>query len=176
MTFTLKPKFFLTGFIPGFILLFGIIILNYGCDFSLVDSFMQKITLFSGIVILISSFIIGQIIDSIRDAIDELIDKLRKNKTKKINWMFYFESEEEDIEKLDNNFYLFYTINFNIAICFFILLLFVLADSPICIATNLFIKKCWLAVSLVVSIFILVFDAILIRKYIVKITHTHKLN
>jgi len=119
MKFQLKPRIFLIGFLPGFLFIAGFVTLYNQYDLESIKSFAQNITLFTGTGIVILSFIIGQVFDSFRDFFLEYLifrSILKILNWKDINWNFWYESSNQNIDKLDNNYFLFYIINLNISI------------------------------------------------------------
>ena len=183
MNFTLKPRVFLIGFLPGFLFICGIILTNLHFDFCLTIMQAKNITLIIGIAIIIISFILGQVFDSIRDGIIEKIFEKKSNRDKEkgkensqdINWDFFFDASEKKIDKLDNAYYLFYVLNIDLSICLFFLMLYL----PIEMAFTTCAKNCLTipnalicAAVYTVSIILLVIDAVVLRDEIVK--HTNK--
>src|ERR1035437_2051320 len=107
MNLSLKPRVFLIGFLPGFLFIVAFILMYDGYDIPGFINFTKEITVFSGIAIVILSFIIGQFFDSIRDFFIEGLCHLVL-KEKDINWDFFYKSEDKNIDRLDNNYFLFY--------------------------------------------------------------------
>lgn len=176
MSFSLKPRLFLIGFLPGFLFIAGCLALKKNCDYSSMGKLLKDIILFSGTAIIVFSFIIGQVFDSVRDLIIENLLKfdLRKCKFVKennIDWDFFYKADEKNIKKLDENFYLFYVINTNISICFFLFLLMIIFNWPFPISSNYFgFNKFGIIILIIISIIVLIGDAVAIRPHIVKIT------
>ncbi len=167
MKITLKPRVFLIGFLPGFLFIFGFIFIYKNYEFDAFNNFVKNITLFSGIAIIILSFIIGQVIDSFRDsAIENFLDIF----CSKIRWKFFYEKSETDIDKLDNNFYLFYVLNLNLSICLLLLLVMIITGWPEKFPTDFQLNKSTIIIITIASIIVLFIDAIILRKYISKIT------
>lgn len=187
MNFSLKPRVFLIGFLPGFLFILAFLILSNDYDLDAVKEFAESISLFSGIAIVILSFIIGQIFDSFRDFFIEglIFEWLFKWFSKRkpyskylkngdINWDFFYVASEKQIDKLDNNYYLFYVVNINLAICLVVILVLILFNWHKKIPHDFIINKLWLIISISISVFLLAFDALVLRNDIAKITRTKK--
>jgi hypothetical protein len=139
MNFSLKPRQLLFAFIPGFFLILVIFILHLKFEFTKESIDIEKFNLGLIFLIIVISYLVGIIIDSIRDGavenfFDFLFAQFTKNnkltwKAKPINWNFFFHASEKEIEKLDDNFYIWYVVNLNITIS--ILLAFIFLGSEI---------------------------------------------
>jgi hypothetical protein len=178
MKFQLKPRLFLIGFLPGFLFIVGFIILYKKFDFLSIKLLAQNITLFTGTAIVIISFMIGQVFDSFRDWFVELIFEVivRKNKGQNINWDFFYKSSSQEINKLDDNYFIYYVVNLNISISLFALMIFIFFNWPNKIPSSFFISKSFIVISVVICIIILVGDSWILRKHIAKATNLEKSN
>ena len=180
MSLTLKPRVFLIGFLPGFLFICGIILANQEFDFNQILNQANDITLIIGIAIIILSFIIGQVFDSVRECgIEKYFEHKYKNCKSKdkqdINWDFFYDAMEKDIDKLDNNYYLFYVLNFDLSICLLFLILYfpfwIVFSS--CKLDSSTIKSIMIFITIYgASILLLVLDALELRKEIAR--HTNK--
>lgn len=137
MGFLLK-RGFLIGFLPGFLFLTGVIVVCNDYNIVGLCAFGNKLSVPLGIGIVIISFIIGQIFDSIRDYFIERwrykhFKKLRKKRRlryrKDVNWDFFYDAPIEKIEKLDDNYYIWYDLNVDLVISFVGLVIFVLVHA-----------------------------------------------
>lgn len=172
MNFKLKPRVFLIGFLPGFLFIIAFVIIYKKFDLVSIKELLKSSSLLTGIAIVIFSFILGQVFDSIRDNfIEDMLFKFIYKKND-IQWDFFFEASEEEIDKVDNNYYLFYVININLSISLFIIALMVLLGWPYEIPNGFFISKCLLLIIIAVSIIILMWDAIVLRKDIANHTNS----
>jgi hypothetical protein len=194
MKFSLKPRVFLIGFLPGFLFILAFLISYKEYNLHTVKKFAESISLFSGIAIVILSFIIGQIFDSFRDFFIEeklficlfktkLYQKYLKNvkclKNGDINWNFFSDASEKEIDKLDNNCYLFYLVNVNLSLCLIIISTLIFFNWPnefksFSINNVCIINKFWLLRSIFVSVLILVLDALILRNEVARITKSKK--
>jgi hypothetical protein len=118
MSFLFK-RGFLVGFLPGFLFLTGVVFVWKDYNIHCLFAIGSKLSVPLGIGIIIISFIIGQVFDSIRDRFFEPCHK------KNINWDFFYEAPKEQIEKLDDNYYIWYVLNTNLVISLIGLLIFV---------------------------------------------------
>ncbi len=169
MNLSLKPQVFLTGFLPGFLFIVGSIFLFTDFNFSAFTDFAKEISVFSGIAIIIMSFIVGQFFDSIRDFfIEGLYSFILKNKD--INWDFFYKSSEKKADKLSNNYFLFYLVNVNLSIALIGLLIMILVGWPHSLPDNFVMSKTTLIISFAAVIIVLLLDAIALRKEIAKHT------
>jgi hypothetical protein len=177
MNLSLKPRVFLTGFLPGFLFIVVFVLLYKDFNFLSLKNFAKEITAFSGLAIIILSFIIGQFFDAFRDFFIEgsfhLVSKYFP-KIKDINWDFFYKESDKNIDRLDNNYYLFYLVNVDLAICLISILIMIIINWPKQFPSNFIITKCYLVLWLFAAIIVLLLDAFLLRREIVK--HTNSIN
>jgi len=93
--------------------------------------FCRNMSLPSGIGIVILSFIVGQVFDSVRDWGIEGIYRCYSKRCSKsdIDWKYFSKASIEEIDKLDDNFYIWYVLNWNLAISMVAILLLVFLDN-----------------------------------------------
>lgn len=182
MNLKLKPRVFLIGFLPGFLFICGIILTYKQFDFHQILIRSKEISLIVGFAIIILSFIVGQVFDSFREwVIENRFAKCWEKKDREdIYWDFFYNASDEDIDKLDNNYYLFYVLNLDLSICLSVLILASIANLILILFS---VVKCdcfAITTSLIfiaiygISIFLLVKDASILREEIAK--HTNKSN
>jgi len=137
MGFLLK-RAFLIGFLPGFLFLTGVIVVCKDYDIVGLCAFGNKLSVPLGIGIVIISFIIGQIFDSIRDCFIEgwrykhfkkQHKKRRLRYRKDVNWDFFYDAPKEKIEKLDDNYYIWYDLNVDLVVSLVGLVIFVFVHA-----------------------------------------------
>lgn len=164
----LKPRLFLIGFLPGFTYLVGVLFIYKGYEYHSVISFGKSISLPFGIAIVILSFIIGQVFDSFRDCcVENIFEWFVK---KDIKWDFFYQASDEKIERLDNNYFIFYILNINILICLLALSLLIILNSCGLKIHTILTNPISIVIQLFIAIIILFFDAIDLRRDIS--THT----
>ena len=137
MGFLLK-RAFLIGFLPGFLFLTGVIVVCKDYNIEGLCAFGNKLSVPLGIGIVIISFIIGQIFDSIRYCFIEgwrykhfkkQHKKRRLRYRKDVNWDFFYDAPKEKIEKLDDNYYIWYDLNVDLVVSLVGLVIFVLVHA-----------------------------------------------
>jgi len=157
-------------FFPGLVFVFPSIYCFYfvHVEPGTIDSFFKHYkdneVLISFIVIVLA-LLSGLIIDSVRNGIIEVsLDKIIKNKKKKINWDFFFEGKEEGVKPFYERYYNFYVFDLNASIAIILSWIVLFATLPFC-------DFKWLSYSESIAAAILVFEATSLRKEIIKITH-----
>lgn len=135
--------------------------------------FTKGISLFSGIAIIILSFIVGQFFDSIRDYLieDKILSKIVKTD---INWDFFYNSSDKEINRLSNGYFLFYLVNVNLALVTIGFLIMILIGWPNKIPVDFIMTKISLITSCLIVILVLLLDACVLRKDIAKHTNAIK--
>jgi hypothetical protein len=172
MSFSLKPRLFLTGFLPGFLFLIGVLVIYKQYKPPQIWLFCRNMSLPSGIGIVILSFIVGQVFDSVRDwGIERIHSRCFKAD---IYWQYFSKASTEDIEKLDDNFYIWYVLNYNLAISMFAVIALVVLDSIKWLPVKELFTVPWIVGLLGVSIFFLIADAYTLRKDVSEITSRNK--
>jgi len=180
MNLKLKPRVFLMGFLPGFLFICGIVLTYKQFDVHQILVTSEKITIIIGIAIIVLSFIIGQVFDSCRDWLveDNIADRWKKVNRKDINWDFFFTASDKKIDKLDNNYYLFYVLNLDLSICLASLILSIIGNFLLMICSMVecnrmvIFKSILFVVIYVLSILFLFKDALILRSEIA--LHTNK--
>lgn len=70
--------------------------------------------LLRGLIFVVLAFALGEILDSIRDV---LLEDAWNNRAKvRVNWDFFFEAREDQIEKLRTSYFTYYVFNHNLAL------------------------------------------------------------
>jgi hypothetical protein len=137
MSFLFK-RGFLIGFLPGFLFVVGVVFVWKDYNIRCLFAIGNKLSVPLGIGIVIISFILGQVFDSIRDWLIEgcrykhfkkLHKKRRSRYRKDVNWDFFYDAPKEKIEKLDDNYYIWYDLNVDLVISLVSLVIFVLVHA-----------------------------------------------
>lgn len=111
-------------------------------------------------IISILGFIVGELLDSLRDIIEEYI--LDRHTLHKINWDFFFEGEKEKITNLEEWYYTYYELDFNSVIGITVIIL---------MKIFLIIHISWvITFILFIPIAIMLTDMRIMRKEIVELT------
>jgi hypothetical protein len=170
MNFSLKPNPLIALWLPGTLL---VIIIVWTCPYiTIQDKNIPKlfydywgslnVGIASLIIFILSliGFMAGELLDSFRDIIEELI--LDKFEQYKINWDFFFEGDKEKITNLEEWYYTYYELDFNSVIA----ILFIIFLKVITV-----IQISWIIILiLIIPIAIMLTDMKIMRGEIVKLT------
>ena len=183
MAFLLK-RGFLTGFLPGFLFLTGVVVV-WGEDYHVgyLLAFCTALSLPLAIGILVVSFIIGLVVDSIRD---NFIEKWLKSRCRKdIDWDFFYDAPKDKIDILDDNYYIWYVVRLDLVISLVMIILSTLANVGVKLAKygvcGVFDKE-WIVgpiLLIVLSIIMIIplwADALELRHEIAEHTHKWRIN
>jgi hypothetical protein len=172
MGFVLK-RAFLVGFLPGFPFVAAVIFACKGYDVNCILALGEKLSVPFGIGLVVACFLIGQVFDSFRDwfveswrkkHVNKLHKKRRQRHRKDVNWDYFYHASKENIEKLDNNFYIWYALNVDLVISLIATGIFV------CIFKREWVVLLGVCIALLFSITPLWKDANDLRKEIAKYT------
>lgn len=116
MDLSMKPSPVIAIWLPGFSLIMFVLLSLYEWSFTALvknPGFDAVGLTLSGIVVLIIAFVLGQLLDAIRDAILEnfLFERLWP-----VRWEFFFEGPVDKINNLDEWYYTWYEFDANIVV------------------------------------------------------------
>jgi hypothetical protein len=175
----LKPRRIrqiLIGFLPGFLFILFIIAIYNGFNWADIKKEVQGFGTTLSFVLIIIAFIVGQVFDSLRDGIFEILlnhnvslplpKKKRWLLLNKIKWEFFATAKEDRIDNLDDNFYIWYLVNFNLFLC--ILTVFII----IFINKTFYDKLSTIGIVLfIISLIAFLIDSLVLRIEVGKITN-----
>jgi hypothetical protein len=161
MSFPLKPLQLVAQWVPGAFFIVAILPAFYDWSWSkTMEDLAKSPTSISPAVSLpafaIAAFVIGQVFDSLRDIFEN----------DNINWDFFFGGETEKLRKLEDYYFTYYIFNVNLAIALSVAMLVWILAGHFCDFSLLI----WFLV--ILSLVILIWDACLLRKHIVKHTNS----
>ena len=155
MNFSLKPNPLIAVWLPGFTTLCALILFGYHDEMS---SYLNQ-SLSSGIVAALSfvaivfGFVVGELLDSVRDLVEHLCDRLFPRIA--INWDFFVSGEKQKVENLEEWFFTYYELDANLALGILTVLCLPCLSSVV-IAS-------WIRLLLIVLFLIFSLSAILMR-------------
>jgi hypothetical protein len=174
MNLSLKPNPLIALWLPGTLL---VLTIAWTCPYiTIQDKNISKlfydywgsinVGLATLIIFIISllGFIVGELLDSVRDIIEEhIIDRFKKHR---INWDYFFEGDEKKITNLEEWYYTYYELDFNSTIG--ILIIFIL--KIFCI-----VQISWIIILILIfPLSIFFFDMKIMRGEIVRLTNSEK--
>ncbi len=109
----MRPKPLLAHWVPGLAFVAIVVLtLRPGPQGTLVSLFKVYGRLGIGVGLGILSYVVGQVFDALRDVCDCAIDMWEE-----VNWHFFVTANPRHIEKLEDWFFTYYILNFNLALC-----------------------------------------------------------
>jgi|GEM_PF-5370008 hypothetical protein len=169
MNLSLKPNPLIALWVPGMALLIAIFLFSPSY-YNLISN--QNISLSVGTVTIIMiagsilGFIIGEVLDSIRDLLEGYCYDKICHATHEINWDFFYNGTKDEVENLEEWYFTYYELDSNLYIG--IIVLFVLGCCGLISIPNIFI------VLLSLVFIILFWDSMILRGEIKKHTHSKK--
>lgn len=163
MNLPLKQHHFISHWIPGLVVLMSIVLSRYGWNyenFTNITAAHGSVASISILLLIVAAFLIGEIIDTIRDLLEWVWD-WDKISNHKIYWDILF-SENEGMQLKRDAYWTFYVLCHNIVIsmllCLFLVLSGVISLPPV--LTNWGIVVLWVVITLIAV------DAFLLRREI----------
>lgn len=170
MNFNIKQHPLISHLIPGYIFLLILYIASFDWEIKPLILDTEKVPsgnnlIIIGIISLVAAFLLGEVFDSLRDSIwENLSDFFKKHE---IHWDFFFQGDMENIAKLQDGYFTWYVFNVN---------------SSISILTALIISLHWINYSSIalwigiIIIAILISDAVVLRRDIVRLSKEEGVN
>jgi hypothetical protein len=163
---SLRPHLLISHWVPGMFVLmvvvlshldwkYGVFIATYAKEGSVVT---VSIVLFS-----IAAFLIGEILDSVRDLLEYIWDKILPE----VNWDYLVTAPPDQVERFDNYYRTYYVFNMNLGLAFALSLLMVWLGV---VSLPDWACRPSAIVGAVLGLFILLVDAILLRREIARVT------
>jgi hypothetical protein len=172
MNFSLKPHPLVAHWVPGFTVAI-VLALGY-CgwdvrDLLAVPSGSGPAATISIFVVTILAFVLGEVIDSFRDVLESLLDKLDE-----VHWDFFFWCTGEEQTNLEESYFTWYAFNANLALGLIAALLLLGVCTLVGVVprpTGLGVRTATVVVALsLASVFVLAKDAMVLRKEIARLT------
>ena len=115
MNFSLKPNPLIALWVPGFLTVTVILLSGHvGGSLSVLNSITTLPFYAIGFMVIVAGFAVGEFLDTIRDVLwESFLDHLCKGKFK-IQWEFFFNGEERHIKNLEEWYYTYYELDFNL--------------------------------------------------------------
>jgi hypothetical protein len=117
MNFSLRPHPLVAQWVPGMVALFLILLSSFGWSYNslvLVFASTPQGLVFSGVVLAVLAFVVGQILDAYRDSfLEDQWDDENGGKNK-IRWNFFFEGEAERLKNLEEWYFTWYVLDVNL--------------------------------------------------------------
>ena len=158
MKFSLSSYVLIAHWVPGFLVVMAArpLLIDQKSPFLKgvlgVDGLDKTIAI---LVVIVGSFFAGEVLDSARDLLENVWDLLQP-----VDWEFFFTGDKEKLARLVEHYYTFYAFQCNVSLALAILFLLARRQS----ASDLIL------VFLVLCIVVFVLDAIVLRRYIAKLT------
>ncbi|HTC01135.1 MAG TPA: hypothetical protein VK705_10675 [Ferruginibacter sp.] len=156
-------------FIPGQLFVFSYFIAcenikNIG---SLV-SCLQSVNIGFLLVSVAMSFLVGLVFDAIRNGcIEKCFDKCEKNKSKKMNWDFFYTGKKDDVGVFYGRYFTYYCFDFNLILSLISSLILIDGYSSL-------EYKYAITVTVILSIGFLIRDGISLRNDMIDVTNYKK--
>lgn len=163
MNINIKPHILISHLLPGsfFLILFSLDYNSWKMEniTNCLEDLDATKMIGLGVILIIISFLLGEIFDSFRDGIGEwLLDKIDE-----VTWDYFYTAPKEELQKLESSYFTWYVFNFNTAVSLLvggvITLIFFHGKVDFRIGVAWFL-----------AIFILAFDAWQLRKEVAKHT------
>lgn len=115
MNFSLKPNPLIALWVPGFLTMIAILLAAYiGGSLGVLNSITGLPLYAVGFVVIVVGFAVGELLDTLRDVLwENFLDHLCNEKYK-IEWDFFFDGEERHIRNLEEWYYTYYELDFNL--------------------------------------------------------------
>jgi len=162
MPFSLKPHQLVAHWVPGFVALAFVLLVELKSGHSHLQQVVEAIGKPSaGLAFAVTAFAIGQFLDAIRNLVEEFIEFIAP--TCAINWDFIWQFDKEDLERMDDYYYTYYVFDFNLA--FALILGFAVQFLPIFSWHLPWWTVWWIIVP---AILVFMMDGLCLRREIVK--------
>jgi len=114
MNLSLKPNPIIALWVPGFLTLTVTLFVAYQNGSLNILSLSTVIPLYIiGFMVIIAGFAVGEFLDTIRGLSENIWDRICKHKYE-INWKFFFDANEEHIRNLEEWYFTYYELDFNL--------------------------------------------------------------
>jgi hypothetical protein len=165
MNFSLKPNPLIAVWVPGFASLSAFLYLGWHEKVACLVHHPPSSALIGafGFVMVVFAFVVGDLLDAIRDFTEYFCDRFFPKHS--IKWNFFVAGKKEKVENLEEWFYTWYELDANLAIGILILLilsLFPIMPIPL-----------WLTITLFIMMFIFGLSALLMRNEVKKEIETN---
>lgn len=110
MSFSLRPHQLVAHWVPGFVLLILIPVLHPGV-YDNVKCLPPQGAALRGLIYVVLAFVLGQFLDASRDLLENVWDLCSE-----VNWDFFFQAEDAQVEKLRTSYFTYYVFNHNLAV------------------------------------------------------------
>jgi hypothetical protein len=154
MSFSLKPHPLIAHWVPGV----AFLVLAWGSYHEWTYLSLPSVTSEAALLTLVASvmaFVIGAVFDAFRNSVIE--NRLDKTAGRKIEWNRLITADKEQLDRLENYYFTYYVLDWNLALCIFALLVIWLVVPPQKIEWG------YLRVVLIVVALLLSYDAMSLR-------------